>query len=393
MLSDTAIRKAKPGDKPQKMHDAQGLYLLLTPAGGKLWRYDYRWQGKRKTLALGRYPQLSLAAARQAREQARQQLEAGADPAQAKQQQKAKRHQTLQAWAETWWESASREWSLKHSNRLRRLLERDLYPALGDEPIDSISTPQIEEVLQTVAGRSVEMAKRLQTALNQIYSLACRRGVVRYDPMPALRGVLPSVRYQHMPAPTNPQQVGRLLLAIDGYEGHVVTKHGLCLAPLVFVRPGELRKGKWQEIDWDNALWRIPGERIKQGRDHMVPLSRQALAVLDALHFVTGRGDYLFPSMRTSSRPMSDGTLNAALRRLGYSNHEITSHGFRAMARTMIHEQLGYDPEAIEAQLAHAVPDRLGRAYNRTQHLATRIDMMQAWTDYLDRLKAAAQED
>ena len=389
-LSDIEIRKAKPKEKEYKMSDGGGLYLLVTPPGGKLWRMDYRFNGKRKVLYLKAYPDISLADARQRREDARKLIANGVDPDELKKAQKAstqEQAETFKNIAVEWHTTFKDNWTEKHSGRLLTRLEQDFFPFLGDIPIKEIKAPALLDVLRRVEIRSIEQAHKLRGTCNQIFSYAIASGRIEYNPAAGLLGTLKPVKHKHMAAPTEPKAVAELLRAIDGFSGSYIVKCALQLAPLLFVRPGELRKAEWSELNFDNAEWSIPGHKMKMRQPHLVPLSRQALEILKELHPLTGDGKYLFPCRRSPLQPMSDNTINASLRRLGFDKDEITGHGFRAMARTMLHEVLHFTPDAIEAQLAHAVPDRLGRAYNRTQHLEERQRMMVQWADYLDGLK------
>jgi len=394
-LSELQVKNAKPKEKDYKLADGGGLYLLVTPTGGKLWRCDYRYNDKRRTLAFGSYPSITLAEARQRREDARKLLANGVDPGEIKKAQKAAQVEaaanTFEAIARDWHENSKPDWSDNHAERLLKRLEQDVFPFIGNKPIADIKTPEIVEILKRVATRTLETSHRIKTAFYHIFHYAKLHGKIENNPAADLRKILPTVKYTHMAAPTDPKEVTPLLRAIDGFEGSFIVKCALQLAPLVFVRPGELRKAEWSEFDLDAATWNIPAEKMKMRQPHLVPLSRQVVAILKELQLLTGHGRYLFPCHRSPLRCMSENTVNASLRRMGFDKTEITGHGFRAMARTMLHEILQFTPDAIEAQLAHAVPDRLGRAYNRTSHLAERKKMMQQWADYLDGLKAGAK--
>ena len=394
-LTDIQVKTAKPQAKDVTIFDGGGLYLLVTPTGGKLWRLKYRFGGKERLMAFGSYPDISLSDARQRREDARKLLANGVDPGEIKKAQKAAIIEaatyTFEAVAREWHKNSKPEWSQNHAERLLTRLEQDVFPFIGGKQIADIKTPEIVEVLKRVSARTLETAHRVKTALYQIFHYAKLRGKVEINPAADLRKILPSVRHKHMAAPTDPKQVTPLLRAIDAFEGSYVVKCALQIAPLVFVRPGELRKAEWTEIDLDTATWNIPAEKMKMRQAHLVPLSRQVVAILKELHLFTGQSKYLFPCRRSPLQPMSENTINASLRRMGFEKAEITGHGFRAMARTMLHEILQFTPDAIEAQLAHAVPDRLGRAYNRTSHLPERKRLMQTWADYLDGLKSGAK--
>lgn len=393
-LTDLQVKNAKPREKEYKLSDGNGLYLLVTPTGGKLWRFNYTYLGKQKTLFLKSYPEKSLLDARKDRDDARRLIVNGVDPGELKKAQKAieqQKAETFKTIALEWHEQKKPEWSETHTDRILKRLEHDIFPYIGDKPISEIKTPELVELLQRIALRTLETAHRLKIAVDMIFRYAVVKGRIETNPAAALRGVLPAVRHKHMAAPTEPAAVAELMRAIDGFSGSFVVKCALQIAPLVFVRPGELRAAEWSEIDFENAQWNIPAKKMKMKQAHLVPLSKQAIAVLRALHPITGHGVYLFPCRRTPQNHMSENTINASLRRLGFEKDEITGHGFRAMARTMLHEILGFTPDAIEAQLAHAVPDRLGRAYNRTTHISERRQMMQEWANYLDNLKAGAK--
>ncbi|CAJ3517785.1 phage integrase family protein [Burkholderia pseudomallei] len=401
-LTDTTIRNTKPAEKPVKLFDGGGLFLLVTPAGQRYWRLKYRAAGKEKLLALGVYPEVTLATARRKRDEAREKLAAGIDPSEAKKAEK----RTVRLNAENSFEAVAREWHAKyaptwsesHGSRILRRLEVDAFPWIGGKPIADLAPPDVLDALRRVEKRgALETAHRLHANVSQVCRYAVATGRAQRDVTADLRGALPPVQQEHMAALTDPKQVAELLRAIDGYQGTFPVICALRLAPLLFQRPGELRAAEWAELDLDAGIWEIPSDRMKRtkqgkasGGAHIVPLSSQAVTVLRELHALTGNGRFLFPSVRTKDRPMSDNTINGALRRLGYDGDTMTGHGFRAMARTILDEVLGLPAAIIEAQLAHAVKDPLGRAYNRTAHLPQRREMMQRWADYLDRLKAGA---
>lgn len=406
-LTDTQIKKARAADKPVRLYDERGLYLELRPTAdgntSKWWRLKYRFDGKEKLLSLGTYPEVGLAAARTKRDGAREQVAAGIDPSEARKAQKASRT----AEVENSFEAVAREWhaiihkqkvSEGHAERTLVRLQQDVFPWLGPRPIAEITAPELLGVLRRIEARGViETAHRAKQACGQVFRYAIATGRASRDPTPDLRDALTPVTVEHMPAITDPKRVGELLRAILSYKGHPVTRAALQLAPLVFVRPGELRKAEWAEFDLDAADWRIPSERLKRtkqdkatGAPHLVPLPRQAVAILRELQPLTDYSRYVFPSLRTKERPMSDAAVLAALRRMGFPKDEMTGHGFRAMARTMLAERLNVDEAVIEAQLAHAVKDSLGRAYNRTEFAAQRRTMLQQWADYLDKLRDGA---
>ena len=402
-LTDLAIRSAKPDDKPIKLFDGGGLFLLLTPAGQRYWRLKYRVAGKEKLLALGVYPDVSLAAARKKRDEAREKLVAGVDPGEVKKAEKRTQRlnaeNSFEAIAREWHAKYSPTWSEGHGERILRRLEIDAFPWIGGKPVGDLAPPDVLDVLRRVEKRgALETAHRLRANISQACRYAVATGRAQRDVTADLRGALPPVQVEHMAAITNPKQVAELLRAIDGYTGTFPVACALKLSPLLFQRPGELRAAEWAEFDLEGGIWEIPGDRMKRtkqgkaaGGAHIVPLSSQAIAILRELEALTGAGRLLFPSVRTKDRPMSDNTVNGALRRLGYDGDTMTGHGFRAMARTILDEVLGIPAAIVEAQLAHAVKDPLGRAYNRTAHLPQRREMMQKWADYLDRLKAGAQ--
>lgn len=391
-LTDTAIRTAKPGDKPLKLTDEKGLFLLIAPAGGKWWRFRYRYDGKHKMLSMGIYPEVPLKLARERRDEARRLLAEGIDPGEhrkaTKNMQADRAANSFEAVAREWFAKYSTTWVPSHSERIIRRLERDVFPWLGNKPIAEVNAPALLASLRRIEDRgALETAHRALQNCGQVFRYAIATGRAERDPSQDLRGALPPTRQTHHASITDPHAIGGLLRAMDAYSGSFVTKCALRLAPLVFVRPGELREAEWAEFDLDAATWEIPAERMKMKLPHIVPLAGQAVEILRALHAVTGRGRYVFPGARSNGRPMSNNAILAALRRMGFEKTEMSGHGFRAMARTVLDEVLGYRPDWIEHQLAHAVRDPNGRAYNRTAHLKQRREMMQTWADYLDTLK------
>jgi integrase len=394
-LTDTAIRTTKTPDTARKLADEKGLYLLLQPTGGKLWRFDYRFGGKRKTLALGAYPDVSLKAAREKLADARTLLADGVDPALNRKAQKSAKAlsaaNSFEVVAREWFAKFKPQWTDGHSEKIIARLERDVFPWVGSRPIADVKAPEILACLRRVEHRgAVETAHRALQNCGQVFRYAIATGRAERDVAADLRGALPPVKQTHRAAITEPKAIGELMRAIDGYSGSLVTVCAMKLAPLVFLRPGELRQAQWPEIDLEKAEWNLPPERMKMREPHLVPLSTQAVAILTEIKALTGDGTYIFPSPRTRTRPMSNNAVLSALRRMGYAKEEMSGHGFRAMARTILDEVLGVRPDLIEHQLAHAVKDPNGRAYNRTAHLAERRTMMQQWADYLDKLKAGA---
>ena len=394
-ISDVKIRNAKRKEKPYKLTDGDGLYLLITEKGHKWWRFRYRFDHKEKLLALGTYPEISLADARQRRDEARRQLAHGVDPGavrKAMKQAKTEETETFEVIAREWHAKFTPTWTTGHAVKIMSRLERDLLPWIGALPINQIKAPELLTVLRRVENRGVlEAAHRIKTLSGQIFKYAVATGRAERDPSGDLKGALPQPKKKHFSAITDPKEVAALLRAIDGYKGHFVVKCALRLAPLLFVRPGELRHAEWAEIDLDEAVWNIPAHKMKMKQAHTVPLSTQAVAILKELQPLTGASKFVFPSARTFDRPMSENAILAALRRMGYGKDEMTPHGFRALARTILDEVLQINPYVIEAQLAHKVPDPLGRAYNRTTHISERKKMMQLWADYLDGLKQGAK--
>ncbi len=393
-LTDLQARNAKPKEKEYKLSDGGGLYLLVTPTGGKLWRLKYRFGGLEKKIALGAFPEVGLSDARQKREDAREQIAQGVDPGAAR-KQKAMAHileqSTFESVAREWHKKFLSRWSEGHAVTILTRLERDIFPHIGYRPIGEITAPEMAAALRRVEARSIETAHRLRNTCRQIFSYAVAGGLAMANPAADLREALaPMPQPKHMPAPTDPKDVAPLLRILGDYDGSFVTRCALRLAPLVFVRPGELRTMQWADVDLEKGEWAYTANKTKT--PHIVPLSRQAVAILEDLYQLTGTGKYAFPSARSAARPMSNNTVNAAMRRMGLDTRtEITGHGFRAMARTILDEVLGFRPDFIEHQLAHAVRDPLGRAYNRTAHLPERRKMMQAWADYLDRLAAGEE--
>lgn len=393
-LNDLYVRQLKPESKPRKYPDGRGLLLHVVPAGGKWWRFVYRFNGKQKQLSLGVYPDVSLKEAREKRDAARNLLANGVDPSENRKAMKAARTtqaaNSFEAVAREWYARQQAIWVESHGVRILRRLERDVFPWIGGQPIAELTAPDLLSMARRIEKRgAVETAHRALQNCGQVFRYAIATGRAARNPVPDLQGALPPVKPVHMAAITEPAKIGELLRAFDAYEGTLIVRCALQLAPLVFVRPGELRKAEWADIDLEAAEWRFTVSKTKTS--HVVPLSRQAIELLREVQALTNRSRYVFPSARTRERPMSDNALLAAMRRMGIAKDEMTGHGFRAMARTILDEVLGFRPDFIEHQLAHAVRDPLGRAYNRTTHLPERKKMMQAWADYLDKLKAGAE--
>jgi integrase len=394
-LTATSIKNTRAIEKPLKLFDGGGLYLLVNPNGSRWWRFKYRYLGKEKLLSFGTYPDVSLKDARDRRDDARKQLAADIDPGEHRKARKTALTVSLQnsfeVVAREWFARYSPNWAAGHSDKIIRRLERDIFPWLGGRPIADIGAPELLAVLRRIESRgAIETAHRAQQNCSQVFRYAVATGRTQRDPTGDLRGALAPVKERHHASITDPKRVGELMRAIDGYRGSFITKCALRLAPLVFVRPGELRKAKWTEVDLDKAEWRIPAARMKAREQHIVPLSTQAVAILRELHGLTGAKDHVFPGARTNGRAMSENTVNAALRRLGYAKDEMTGHGFRSMASTLLNEQ-GWHRDAIERQLAHAERNNVRAAYNFAEHLPERRRMMQAWADYLDKLASGAK--
>ncbi len=391
MLTDKAIKALKPKQKPYKVTDGLGLYLLVQPNGSRLWRLKYRYAGKEKLAALGVYPETGLAEARARRDELRRLHAGGVDPVAyrraAGQARLAAAENSFKVVADEWFGKKSPGWVPKHATKIIERMRRDVYPWLGSRPVTEITASEVLAVLRRIEERgAIETAHRAHGDISAVfrYSIATQRATS--DPCRDLRGALSPRKERHLAAITDPKKIPELLNAIHGYEGGLVVRCALRLAPLVFVRPGELRSARWSDIDLEAAEWRFSAS--KTGQPHIVPLASQAVAILRELHPLTGHRELVFPGERSPLRPMSENTVNAALRSLGVPKEQMTGHGFRAMARTILEENLKFPAYLIEAQLAHAVRDSNGRAYNRTTHLEERRAMMQRWADYLDALRS-----
>jgi integrase len=390
-LTDKTIKALKPGPKARKVTDGGGLFLLVNPDGSRWWRFKYRYEGREKMISVGVYPDTGLALAREKRDEARRLLAAGINPSAQRAAKKAAVANSFEAVALEWYAKESPSWVDAHGTRIKKRLENDVFPRIGTRPVSELTAQEILAVVRRIVDRkAIETAHRALANIGQVMRYAVATGRAPSDPTPALRGALPSPNSTHHAAVTDPTALGKLLGNLDGYQGSPVVRAALRLAPHVFVRPGELRRAEWAEVDLnakDGPLWTIPGAKMKGGSDHCVPLSRQAVAILMEIEPLTGRSRFVFPGARSYHRPLSENAVLAALRSLGYSKETVTGHGFRATARTLLDEVLGYAPHLIEHQLAHSVRDPLGRAYNRTSHLSERRIMMQGWSNYLDQLK------
>lgn len=394
-LTDTAIRNAKPTSKQQKLYDAKGLLLLITSAGAKRWVFKYRIGGKEKSLALGMYPDVPLSDARKKRDDAREKLASGIDPGEAKKIDRRSARlaaiNTFEAVALAWMDERRPYVEPAQYDKTLARFRKDAFPWLGARPAAEIDAPEILDVLKRVDSRGARFTShRLRGEISRVFRYGIKEGLCKADPARDLQGAIPPSQTTHFASITEPARVGEMLRAFDGFNGTFPVLCALKLAPMLFVRPGELRKAEWEQFDLDKGEWRYL--ITKTTTAHLVPLAAQAVAILRELHALTGSDRYLFPGARDRKRPMSEATINAALRRLGYDTRtEITGHGFRAMARTILHEELEQKPEVIEHQLAHRVPDNLGGAYNRTKFIKERRAMMQRWADYLGQLKVGAQ--
>ncbi len=394
-LSDLAARKAKPSAKPYKLADANGLYLYVSNAGARRWRYDYRHEGKRKTLSIGAYPYVGLADARAKLEEARKLLADGIDPAihkrKVRQKRELEQRNTFAMLADeyiTRLEDKGRAPATLEKNRWLKSLVPSQVQSL---PISDITSSDVLEVLQAIeaSGRR-ESAHSVRTFIGSVFRHAISTLRVEYDPTYALRSSLLPPKVTPRAAITDPRKIGALMAAIDDYDGWITVAAALRFNALTFARPGEVRLATWDEIDLEDAVWRIPAERMKMRRPHDVPLSNQAAVLLNRVRRISGRGKLIFPSIRSAQRPLSENAMNSALRRMGFTKDEMTAHGFRAMASTVLNEQ-GYRMDVIESQLAHIEPNKVRRAYNRALYWHERQQMMQEWADFLDKLRDRKQ--
>jgi integrase len=390
-LTDSAVRRAKAAEQPFNLYDMGGLYLTVAPSSAKWWRLKYRFGGKERRIGLGAYPEVSLAEARQRRDDARAVLRNGKDPGR---ERHADRLRAAVA-AENTFKAVAGEWLKELSPRLAPTSYKKnvwllglMTSELGPRPMLDITPPDVLAALERIKARGRhETARRAKQLVGQVFAYAIEKHRAERNPVSDLRRSVAGARPKPRAALTKPDDVGKLLRAIEGFQGQPTTLAALRIAPLVFVRPGELRRAEWSELDLDAAEWRIPAAKMKMREEHIVPLSKQAVAILRELHDLTGGRRFAFPSIRTADRPMSENTVNAALRTLGFDKNTMTGHGFRAMASTRLNE-LGWSPSVIERQLAHAERDKVRAAYNRAQYLDERRKMMQAWADYLDVLRA-----
>lgn len=395
-LTDTKVKTAKPREKAYTLPDGGGMYLEVGPSGSKIWRMAYRQpNGKNTRLTFGPYPEVSLLQARERRAEARKLRVDGIDPAQAKRDEKRARAaaavHTFETLAREWLAKTAAERAATTQAKNTSWLERNIFPEIGAMPISTIKAPDVLAALRKIEARgAIESAHKIKQLCGQVFRFAVSSGLIEHDVTAGLRGALAAVPEAHYAAITEPRLVADLLRSIHSYSGNSYATVALKLSPLLFQRPGELRSMEWDEVDLDAAEWRIPGIKMKMKSDHIVPLARQAVELLHTVRPMSGHGQYVFPSIRTGERCMSNNTINAALRSLGYDKAVMTGHGFRAMARTILDEVLGERVDLIEHQLSHAVKDPNGRAYNRTAHLPARRAMMQRWADYLDKLRAGA---
>jgi integrase len=392
LLTEAAIRAAKPREKAYKLKDDRGLYLLVQPTGARQWRLRFYVEGRESMLSLGAYPDVPLKLARERRDEARQQVAQGINPAAQRRARRAARAETFEAIALEWLEKQRHKMTDSTYQRSKWLLEDLLFPYIGSKPIANIDAPVLLSALRRTEARGHhESAHRAKWKAGQVFRYAIATGRARHNPAGDLREALAPVKVTHFPAITDPARIGGLLRALAGYSGQPATEYALKLAPLLFVRPGELRAARWEEftLHGKDPQWRIPAERMKMGEEHLVPLATQVVELLTELQPITGPDGLLFPSLRSRSRAISENTLNAALRRLGYSKTEMTAHGFRTIASTSLNER-GYSPDVIELQMAHRDRNKVRAAYNRSQRLPERRKMMQDWADTLDGLRAGS---
>lgn len=407
IASNATIKAIKPGDARSRLRDGAGLYLRLFVNGGSHgWRFDYSFNGRRNTLSMGTYPETSLSLARKKADEARKLVSAGTDPSDLRKEVRAERVlrrtaqqrsaaglppiDSFEAVAREWHTKNEPTWAPSHSSKIIRRLEQDVFPWIGAKPVGTIRPTELLALLKRVEERgAIETTHRVQQNCGQVFRYAVATGRAESDPSRDLRGALTPWKPEHYLTLTDARDVGRLLRDIEAYEGGFITKCAMKLSPLLFVRPGELRRAQWSEINFDAAEWRIPAAKMKDRVMHIVPLARQAVNILRDLHPLTGASSWVFPGIRTNGEPMSENTVNAALRRLGYDRTMITAHGFRGMASTLLHE-CGWPSDVIERQLSRAERNAVKAAYNHAEHLPARRKMMQAWADHLDALRNGA---
>ena len=386
-LTDTAIRATKPSQKQQKLFDGSGLYLLLFPNGSKVWRFKYHFQGREKLISLGSYPAVSLKDAREKASEARKALGSGKDPSAQRQQSKLHHKNTFEILAREWYEKQAPAWSKTHAVTVMRRMETDLFPHIGAKPVSAIMPTELLALLRKIESRgAVTVARMARSLCSGVFRYAVMTGRAERDPAGDIRGAITARPTKNRAAITDPEKVGRLMLAIDAYSGEFSVRCALQFMALTFCRPVEILHAEWSEFDFANSVWRIPASKMKMSRDHLVPLSKQAIAVLETMRQYSSEGQYVFPGLRRGKAVMRSQTLVAALRRMGFGKEETCAHGFRAMASTLLNEQ-GYPPDVIERQLAHVPNNQVRAAYNRAEYLPERRKMMQEWADYLSKLK------
>ena len=391
-LTDTTLRNAKPGEKQIKLFDGHGLFLLIAPSGTKAWRLKYSFHGKEKLISLGLYPSVSLKEARERAATARKDIENGIDPSEKRKLKKSACQNTFEGVALEWHEQNKHKWSEVYAKTIMHRMKRNLFPQIGSKPVHLVSAPELLALLRKIEARGAkDIPHIVRSICSSVFRYAIATGRAERDPAADLKGALaPRVR-RNLPSQTTPEAVGHLMIAIDNYPGTFVVRSALQLMALTFCRTGELRNAEWREIDLEDGLWRIPAERMKMSRDHLIPLSRQSVAILRKLQAYSGKDVYVFPNYKTEKRSMSKSALLGAIRRLGFENDEMCPHGFRSMASTMLNE-LGYNGDWIERQLAHVPRNIIRGIYNRAEYLPERRKMMQAWADYLDELRRKTRE-
>lgn len=392
MLTEKAIKAAKPRLKPYKLSDGLGLYVEVTPIGTKLWRQKYRFHGKEKRLSFGVYPEVSITTARARRDEARVQLSNGIDPAEVRKTAKLAAvtiaKNSFEMLALEWVQVRGRGWGPKYRKKIDWILGKNLFPWIGSRPISEITSPELLMALRKIEARGAfETARKTKQIAGLVFRFAISTGRALSDPSQSLKEALTVPVIKHRAAITNPKEVGPFLRMLHGYKGTHVVRAALQLSPLLFVRPVELRQARWADIDFENKIWHIPGSRMKMGKDHIVPLCKQAIEIFEDLYRISGRYEWVFIGVKSKKKSISDNTVLAALRSMGIPKETMCGHGFRAMARTILDEVLGIRPDIIEHQISHAVKDANGRAYNRSTHLGERHKMMQLWADYLDKLR------